>query len=191
MKLSITNNSLINDISENEIVSGCLKGNVKYQKILFEKYSGKFMTVCMRYANDQMQAEDMLQEGFIRIFNHLNQFKSEGSFEGWMRRIVVNVCLKIIKNKRINFSTDDDSGVQIPDTSTDAPSHLSEDELLRLIKRLPTGYRIIFNLHAIEGFSHDEIGDMLKIKASTSRSQLVKARKMLQQQIINLQKIAV
>jgi len=191
MKLSVTNNSLINDISENEIVSGCLKGNVKYQKILFEKYSGKFMTVCMRYANDQMQAEDMLQEGFIRIFNHLNQFKSEGSFEGWMRRIVVNVCLKIIKNKRINFSTDDDSGVQIPDTSTDAPSHLSEDELLRLIKRLPTGYRIIFNLHAIEGFSHDEIGDMLKIKASTSRSQLVKARKMLQQQIINLQKIAV
>jgi len=191
MKLSITNNSLINDISENEIVSGCLKGNVKYQKILFEKYSGKFMTVCMRYANDQMQAEDMLQEGFIRIFNHLNQFKSEGSFEGWMRRIVVNVCLKIIKNKRINFSTDDDSGVQIPDTSTDAPSHLSEDELLRLIKRLPTGYRIIFNLHAIEGFSHDEIGDMLKIKASTSRSQLVKARRMLQQQIINLQKIAV
>jgi len=191
MKLSVTNNSLINDISENEIVSGCLKGNVKYQKILFEKYSGKFMTVCMRYANDQMQAEDMLQEGFIRIFNHLNQFKSEGSFEGWMRRIVVNVCLKIIKNKRINFSTDDDSGVQIPDTSTDAPSHLSEDELLRLIKRLPTGYRIIFNLHAIEGFSHDEIGDMLKIKASTSRSQLVKARRMLQQQIINLQKIAV
>ena len=191
MKLSVSNNSLINDISENEIFSGCLKGNVKFQKILFEKYSGKFMTVCMRYANDQMQAEDMLQEGFIRIFNHLNQFKSEGSFEGWMRRIVVNVCLKIIKNKRINFSTDDDFGIQIPDSSTDAPSHLSEDELLRLIKRLPTGYRIIFNLHAIEGFSHDEIGDMLKIKASTSRSQLVKARKMLQQQIINLQKIAV
>ena len=191
MKLSIPNSSSNDNFSEREIITGCLKGNVKYQKVLFEKYSGKFMTVCLRYATDQMQAEDMLQDAFIRIFNHLEQFKFEGSFEGWMRRIVVNVSLKAIKNNRINFSTDEDAGVQIPDTSTDAPSHLSESELLRLIRQLPTGYRIIFNLHAIEGFSHDEIGEMLRIKASTSRSQLVKARKMLQQQIINLQKIAV
>jgi len=191
MKLSISNNSLNDNFSEKEIVIACLKGDVKYQKILFERYSPKFMTVCLRYATDQMQAEDMLQDAFIRIFNHLDQFKFEGSFEGWMRRIVVNVALKAIKTNRLSYSTDDDAGVQIPDTSTDAPSHLSESELLRLIKQLPTGYRIIFNLHAIEGFSHDEIGDMLKIKASTSRSQLVKARKMLQQQIINLQKIAV
>ncbi len=191
MKLSVTNSTVMEDVSENEIFVGCLKGNINYQKILFNRYSGKFMTVCLRYASDQMLAEDMLQEAFIRIFNHLDQFKSEGSFEGWMRRIVVNVCLKAIKNKRINFSTDDDAGIQIPDKGTDAPSHLSEDELLRLIKQLPTGYRIIFNLHAIEGYSHDEIGEMLNIKASTSRSQLVKARKMLQQQIINLQKIAV
>ena len=120
MKLSVSN-SIVNDgISENEIFSGCLKGNVKYQKILFDRYSGKFMTVCLRYSSDQMQAEDMLQEAFIRIFNHLNQFKSEGSFEGWMRRVVVNVCLKAIKNKRINFSTDEDAGIQIPDKSTDA-----------------------------------------------------------------------
>jgi len=191
MKLSITNSTVVDDISENEIFQGCLKGNIKYQKILFDRYSGKFMTVCLRYASDQMQAEDMLQEAFIRIFNHLNQFKSEGSFEGWMRRVVVNVCLKAIKNKRITFSTDEDAGIQIPDKSTDAPGHLSEDELLRLIKQLPNGYRIIFNLHVIEGYSHDEIGEMLNIKASTSRSQLVKARKMLQQQIINMQKIAV
>ncbi len=191
MKLSISNSSLNDNFSEREIITGCLKGNVKYQKILFEKYSPKFMTLCLRYATDQMQAEDMLQDAFIRIFNHLDQFKFEGSFEGWMRRIVVNVSLKALKKNRITFSTDDEAGVQIPDTSTDAPSHLSEAELLRLIKHLPTGYRIIFNLHAIEGFSHDEIGDMLNIKASTSRSQLVKARKMLQQQIINLQKIAV
>ena len=178
-------------MTEQTIIAGCLHNDAIAQRELYNRYSPKMLSVCYRFAQNREDAEDMLQEGFIRIFNHLNQFKSEGSFEGWMRRIVVNVCLKIIKNKRINFSTDDDFGIQIPDSSTDAPSHLSEDELLRLIKRLPTGYRIIFNLHAIEGFSHDEIGDMLKIKASTSRSQLVKARKMLQQQIINLQKIAV
>ncbi len=191
MKLSITNNSFNDNFSEREIINGCLKGNVKFQKILFETYSGKFMTVCLRYATDQMQAEDMLQDAFIRIFNHLEQYKSEGSFEGWMRRIVVNVALKTIQNKKISYSTDEDAGGQIPDNSTDAPSHLSEGELLNLIKKLPPGYRIIFNLYAIEGYSHDEIGEMLNIKASTSRSQLVKARKMLQQQIINLQKIAV
>ena len=191
MKLSIVNNAITEDFSEQEIIRECIRGNAKYQKMLFEKYSGKFMTICNRYATDQMEAEDMLQEGFIRIFKNLHQFKFEGSFEGWIRRIIVNACLKIIKSKKISLSIDDDSKVQIPDTNVSVSSQLSEEELLKLIKNLPTGYRIIFNLHAIEGYNHDEIGEMLNIKASTSRSQLVKARKMLQQQIINMQKIAV
>jgi len=191
MKLSIVNNITIDNFSEREIITGCIKGNAKYQKMLFDKYSGKFMTICHRYGSDQMEAEDMMQEGFIRIFSNLHQFKFEGSFEGWMRRIVVNACLKIIKNKKVSISVDDESNIQIPDTNVSASSQLSEEELLKLIKNMPTGYRIIFNLHAIEGYNHEEIGEMLNIKASTSRSQLVKARKILQQQIINMQKIAV
>ncbi len=149
------------------------------------------MTICLRYAQDHMEAEDMLQDGFIRIFANLHQFKFEGSFEGWMRRVLVNVCLKHIQKKRIQFSEiveDTNDTIKVDATIY---QHLGADELLRLISQLPKGYRIVFNLNVIEGYSHEEIAVLLGIQASTSRSQLVKARKMLQNQIIELQKIAV
>ncbi len=178
-------------LTEFELIKGCVGQNATSQRLLFEQYSGKFMTVCLRYANDGMEAEDMLQDGFIRIFNNIHQFKFEGSFEGWMRRIVVNVALKYLQKKKMHFSDITDNSAQAPSLDAYAFAHLGQDEILKLINQLPEGYKIVFNLNVIEGYSHEEIGDLLKIQASTSRSQLVKARKMLQQQILDLQKIAV
>jgi len=138
-----------------------------------------------------MEAEDMLQEGFIRVFNHIHQFKFEGSFEGWIRKIIVNSALKYLQKKKIIFNELKEKIYNNQVTYSFAFSNLGEEELLKLISQLPTGYRIVFNLNVIEGYNHDEIAQMLNIQASTSRSQLAKARRMLQQQILKLEKIAV
>jgi RNA polymerase sigma factor (sigma-70 family) len=178
-------------LTEYELIKGCIKQDSACQRLLFEQYAGKMMTVCLRYAHDSMEAEDMLQEGFIRVFNYINQFKFEGSFEGWLRRVVVNTALKHLQKKRLSFTEITDNSQQAPRLESYAYSNLGEEELMKLITQLPAGYRTIFNLNIIEGYSHEEIAKMLDIQPSTSRSQLVKARKMLQNQILNLQKIAV
>jgi RNA polymerase sigma-70 factor (ECF subfamily) len=149
--------------------------------------------VCNRYARNSEDAEDILQEAFIKVFDKIHQFKFEGSFEGWIRKIVVNTALKkytlIRYNKEISGYdvTDRDESSMEPS----AYSHLSQKEIMDMVNRLPDGYRMVFNLYVIEGYQHDEIASLLNIQASTSRSQLVKARNMLQKQIIVLQKIAV
>ncbi len=159
--------------------------------MLFEQYAGKMMTVCLRYSKDTMEAEDMLQDAMVRVFNYIHQFKFEGSFEGWIRRIVVNTALKYVQKKKVSFNDIDDHSEQAPRIDAYAYSNLGEADILKLVQQLPEGYRIVFNLNVIEGYSHDEIAEILKIQPGTSRSQLVKARKMLQNQILNLQKIAV
>ncbi len=178
-------------MTEYELIKGCIKQDPTCQRLLFEQYAGKMMTVCLRYAHDSMEAEDMMQEGFIRVFNYIEQFKFEGSFEGWIRRVVVNTALKHLQKKRLSFTEINDNTQQAPRLESYAYSNLGEEELMKLISQLPDGYRTIFNLNIIEGYSHEEIAKMLDIQPSTSRSQLVKARKMLQNQILNLQKIAV
>src|SRR5438105_4653456 len=142
------------------------------------------MTICLRYSCDRPEAEDMLQEAFIKIFSHLSQYKFEGSFEGWMKRIVVNCALKMIQKKRIRFSEINNHDLTSTQTDSYALSNLIEDELLKLISNIPDGYRIVFNLYVMEGYSHDEIAELLGIQATSSRSQLIKARKLLQKQII-------
>lgn len=149
------------------------------------------MTICLRYAINQAEAEDMMQEGFIAIYKNIGSFKYEGAFEGWLCKIIVHACLKILRQKRINVVSDSDVDLQYVGIESYTYSSLNENDLLKLINDLPTGYKLVFNLHVIEGYSHEEIGQMLNIETSTSRSQLVKARKLLQQQIIKLQKIAV
>lgn len=178
-------------MSEVELIKGCVQQNEKYQHLLFTQYAGKLFTVCRRYAIDDMEAEDMLQEGFIRIFNNIHKFKFEGSFEGWMRKVVVNVALKHLQKKKIHLTEIKESTAENLSFSFSAYDDLNEEALLRLIHQLPEGYKIVFNLAVIEGYSHDEIAKLLNIQTSTSRSQLVKARKMLQEQIIKMQKIAV
>ena len=178
-------------MTESELITGCIRQDKQCQRRLFELYAGKMMTVCLRYANDTPEAEDMMQDGFIRVFTYIQQFKGDGSFEGWIRRIIVNSALKHIQKKRLHFSEIKEGTVSGPTNEPYAFSNLGESDLLKLINNLPEGYRLVFNLNVIEGYSHEEIAKMLNIQAGTSRSQLVKARKMLQNQIIQMQKIAV
>ena len=176
-------------MTENEIIAGCLKKNPISQHLLFAKYSRKLMTVCSRYAGSSPEAEDMLQESLIKIFSTIHQYRSEGSFEGWLRRITVNTCLRKLQKKKIRY--DDLSTAETLNDSVhpDVISTLTEKELIGLISGLPEGYRIVFNLSAIEGYSHDEIATMLGIQPATSRSQLIKARRQLQKQLLEYQKI--
>lgn len=178
-------------MTEYEIIKGCLKEDIKCQRMLFEQYAGKMMTVCLRYSKDSMEAEDLLQEAFLRIFKYMHQFKFEGSFEGWIRRIVVNTALKNIARRKIQFAEVKDYTEGIVQTESSAYSNMGEDDIMKLISELPEGYRLVFNLNIIEGYSHEEIAAMLDIQPATSRSQLVKARKMLQNRIMKLQKIPV
>ncbi len=176
---------------EYEIIRGCINQDARCQRILFDKYAGKMMSVCLRYANDTMEAEDMIQDAFIKVFQYIGQFKFEGAFEGWIRRIVVNTAIRHLEKKKLHFKDIDDNSIHTPKIEAQAYQHLGEDDLLKLINQLPDGYRLVFNLNVVEGYSHEEIAEMLHIQAGTSRSQLVKARKMLQHQILQLQKIAV
>lgn len=141
------------------------------------------MTICLRYAGNQKDAEDILQESFIRIFSYIGQFRGEGSFEGWLKRIVVNTALKSLQRRQIRFSAINEGDETTPSIDPQILDRLSVEELLQLISKLPEGYRIVFNLYALEGYDHNEIAEMLNINPGTSRSQLLKARRLLQDQI--------
>jgi len=147
------------------------------------------MTVCRRYAGDQTEAEDILQEAFIRVFNNIGQYRFEGSLEGWIRRIVIHTALRILQKKKIRFAEINDSMDVEHTGNVDGIAALGAEELLKLISALPDGYRIVFNLYVLEGYDHNEIASMLDINSATSRSQLSKARKVLQTQIENLTKL--
>ncbi len=173
-------------MKEEALIKGCIKRDASCQKQLFLLYSRKMMTVCLRYARNRADAEDILQDGFIRLYQHIHQFKFAGSFEGWMRRIFVNAALKKYQTKR---SEKEQIGIEFhPEerVQPDAINALSEQELLQLISQLPEGYRIVFNMYVIEGYSHKEIGALLQINEATSRTQLLKARKYLQNKLAEL-----
>lgn len=180
-------------MTEDQLIKACIREDPASQKEVFSRFSGRMMGVCLRYARNAADAEDILQDAFIKVFSKLHQFKFEGSFEGWIRKIVVNTALKKYSVRRYEKEV---SGYEITDRDENgmepsAYSHLTQKELMELINNLPDGYRLIFNLYVVEGYQHDEIAAMLGIQPGTSRSQLVKARNMLQKQILQLQKIAV
>jgi RNA polymerase sigma factor (sigma-70 family) len=180
-------------LTENQLIKACIREDAASQKAVFDLYSGRMLTVCLRYARSSADAEDILQDAFIKVFDKMHQFKFEGSFEGWIRRIVVNTALKKYSLRRYEKEV---VGYEIKDKDessieASAYSDLTAKELMDLINALPSGYKLIFNLYVIEGYQHDEIAEMLGIQPGTSRSQLVKARNMLQKQILELQKIAV
>jgi len=174
-----------------QIIQGCLKGDRISQKALFDRFSGKMLAVCSRYSRHVMEAEDLLQDGFIKVFTNLDQYKFEGPFEQWIRRIMINNAIKNCHRK--SFQNEYSVGDELPETFEDAEAinSMSERELLGMISELPEGYRMVFNLYAIEGYSHKEISESLKIEESTSRSQLVKARKVLQDKLLKLQKTTI
>jgi RNA polymerase sigma factor (sigma-70 family) len=178
-------------VTENEIIQGCIKEDRRCQREVFSRYAGKMMTVCLRYTRHRMEAEDILQDAFIKVFDNIHRFENKGSFEGWIRRIVINTALK--NAARHSFQKEGIGMEHVIESSEDPSvfSKMTEDELLRLISQLPDGYRIVFNLFVIEGYSHKEIGETLGIEESTSRSQLVKARNMLQNRITTAQRIRI
>lgn len=171
-------------MSDREIVLGCIHNDRNYQKALFDKYSGMLMTVCRRYFPDAELAEDTLQEGFIRIFQSLHQFNFQGSFEGWLKKVVVNIALRKIQTERKVRDWMDLSVADTKEFRCSAIDKLEEEDILGIIGTLPVDYRTVFNMYIIDGFSHKEIAQILNITESTSRSQLVKARQMLQKMII-------
>ncbi len=175
-------------LTDKELIERCIKGDRLAHQLLFESYAGKMMTVCKRYSNSKNEAEDLLQEGFIRVFKNLNQFQFKGSLEGWIRRIMVHSSIKYITKKvnRIEFSEQNELEDIV--VQENIFSSLSAEDLLKMIDSLPKGYKTIFNMYALEGFSHSEIAEELGIKTSTSRSQLVKARKYLIKRLNNIQK---
>ncbi|MBK7406780.1 MAG: sigma-70 family RNA polymerase sigma factor [Saprospirales bacterium] len=176
-------------MTDRALIEGCIREESRCQMEVFRRYAGKMMVVCRRYARHELEAEDILQDAFIKVFDNLGKFEFKGSFEGWIRRIVINTALKNFQ--RASFQKEQLGLDSFEEQSIDpeAVSNLQEEELLDLISKLPDGYRVVFNLYVIEGYSHKEISDMLEIGESTSRSQLVKARKMLKEQIQKIQMI--
>jgi RNA polymerase sigma factor (sigma-70 family) len=172
-------------MTEEAILQGCLKNMATAQRELYNRYSPKMLAVCYRFAHNREDAEDMLQEGFIKVFSQIHTFQSKGAFEGWIRRIIVHTCINNLKkNKRFNESLDivHAHGVQVREESV--PSIVQAKQIVECIRILPIGYRTVLNLYAIEGYSHKEISDMLDIEESTSRSQYTRAKQMLEDILI-------
>lgn len=171
-------------MDEKQLITGCLNGDRKAQKALYDKYSRRMMAVCLRYVKDTEDARDLLQEGFVKLYTNIRKYTGEGSFEGWVRKIFVNCALERLRHHDVLKNADDISEMEyadIPDEST--ASEVSADEIMRCVLSLPDGFRTVFNLFAIEGYSHKEIGEQLNISESTSRSQYMRARKLLQKMI--------
>jgi RNA polymerase sigma-70 factor (ECF subfamily) len=165
---------------EEALISGCRKQNHLAQQQLYALYSGKMYSLCFRYVKNSIEAEDVLVGAFTKIFDKIDQFKGKGSFEGWIRRIVVNEALTWLrKNRSMYVETDLEKADYEPDYES-ASDHLEAEDLLRMIQQLPTGYQIVFNLYAIDGYSHKEIAEQLNISENTSKSQLSRARVYLQ-----------
>lgn len=171
------------ELSERELVQGCLREDRRCQEQLYHRYSRRMYAVCLRYARHELEAQDMLQEGFIRVFDKLPGFRLEGSLEGWIRRIMVHTAIN--HYRKLSFKNEKFGLERLPEepVSSTALEQLGERELLALVAGLPDGYRMVFNLYAIEGYDHAEIAEILGCGESTSRSQLSKARKMLQMKI--------
>ena len=168
--------------TDTELIEGCKRGKTSMQRLLFEQYAGKMMSICRRYCKDKMEAEDMLQVGFLKVFGRIGQLNS-GSLEGWMKKIFVNTCLtQWSKNKASIISIQENITEELDDAE-DGLQKLMAHELLQLIDELPHGAKVVFNLYAIEGYPHTEIATMLNIAEGSSRAQLVRARQLLQQKL--------
>lgn len=168
-------------MTEEQIIEGCKAQERNAQKALYDKYARTMYGVCLRYSIDENAAKDLLQDGYIKVFANIQSFEGRGSFEGWMKRIFVNLALENIrKNKTITHNTELAEDIIDNTVDEDNADVIPVDELLKMIKSLPEGYATVFNLYAIEDYSHKEIAEMLNISEGTSRSQYVRARQALQ-----------
>jgi RNA polymerase sigma-70 factor (ECF subfamily) len=173
-----------------KVVKGCQNGKAKYQKALYNHFASKMMGICVRYCRDIDLAKDAMQEGFVKVFKHIDGFKAESKIDTWMTRIMINTTLNHLKkNKRYEY-IDDNAGMEHAvnnrhDVSADAVSAINHAELIAMLQELPDGYRMVFNLYAVEGYTHREIAEQLNISEGTSKSQLNRARKQLQSLVVS------
>ncbi|MFN5478061.1 MAG: RNA polymerase sigma factor [Sphingobacteriales bacterium] len=168
-------------MTEDLLIQGCLRNEASAQQELYYRYSPKMLSVCYRYAKSREDAEDMLQEGFIKVFTQIHQFQNRGALEGWIRRIIVHTCINNLKkNKKFSDSVDIIHAASVPVREENIPSILQAKQVVECIRLLPMGYRTVLNLYAIEGYSHKEIAAILDIEESTSRSQYTRAKAMLE-----------
>lgn len=168
-------------MTDEQLIQGCVDGNADAQRQLYETYARKMMGVCLRYASDYEEAQDILQDGFVKVFQKLGSFQGKGSLEGWIRRTIVNTALDNFRRNKAQRQQIDLASVDyLLESDEDILSNLAAKDLLLIIQKLPSGYRTVFNLFALEGYSHKEIADQLEISENTSKSQFRKAKAYLQ-----------
>jgi RNA polymerase sigma factor (sigma-70 family) len=184
MKLQIQKST-----AETDLIKACKKQNSKAQRVLYDKYASPMLGLCKRYIKGEMEAEDVMINGFMKVFTKIDLFEEKGSFEGWMKRIMINEALGFIrKNKSMYLEIEIEAADKEPDIDK-LFTELETKDLLKMVNELPSGYRTIFNLYAIEGYSHKEIAEMLGINENTSKSQLSRARMHLQKKLLASEKV--
>ena len=169
--------------TEQDLIQGCIKGKSRAQELLYKQYAPKMFSTCMRYMKAQENAEECLSNGFVKIFNKIETKQKDTSLEGWMRKIIVNECLQFIRKQKSDYLYLDDLSKE--PFQEDIPLDMDSDQIFEAIRQLPSGYRTIFNLYSIENFKHIEIAEHLNISVGTSKSQYSKAKKMLQNMLVN------
>lgn len=167
-------------IETEDIIKGCVAGKAEAQEALFKKYSKKMFGLCLRYTKDYSAAEDVLQDGFIKVLTNISSYKWKGSFEGWIRRIMINTALERYRKQFQMFSISDNQEINEKFISNEIIEDISAEDLLKLVQELPPAYKMVFNMYAIDGFSHKEVSEILNISIGTSKSNLSRARKILQ-----------
>lgn len=177
-------------LDEANIVARCKRNDKKAQKVLYDCYAPTLLAIAMRYVSDKAEAEDILQEGFLKIFTKIKQFSGSGSFEGWMKRIMVNTAIGNYRKNLKHYHHHDITDIRETDIEeyTIYDAEFTGEELFNVIRSLPEGYRMVFNLYAIEGYKHKEIAEMLTIDITTSKSQFSRARKLIQKKLFELSK---
>ena len=167
-------------ISESDLLEGCRRGDRKMQQELYNRFAPKMYGVCLRYASNAEEAEDILQEGFIKIFNKISSYRGEGSFEGWIRRIFVNTAIEHFRKKTYMQPITETEENTVEGKYLSVLDSLAEKDIVRLVQQLSPGYRTVFNMYVVEGYTHKQIADMLGISEGTSKSQLSRAKLILQ-----------
>ena len=172
------------NISESDLIKGCIAGDRRMQEELYRRFSPKMYAVCLRYANNADDAQDLLQEGFIKVYRNLHRFRAEGSFEGWIRRVFVNTSIEHFRKKSAKLSmVSEKEENSIEDSDISALENMAAKDIINIVQELSPGYRAVFNLYVIEGYSHKEIGELLDISEGTSKSQLARAKAVLQKKV--------
>lgn len=169
--------------TDSDLLKGAVLGDRRMQEQLYQRYAPKMYAVCLRYANHADDAQDILQDGFVKVFKNLEKFRNEGSFEGWVRRVFVNTAIEHYRKKVYNDSISEREEETIEDQNESALDQLAEKDIIALIQQLSPGYRTVFNMFVIEGYSHKEIAEQLGINEGTSKSQLARAKSMLQKMV--------